>query len=143
MAESYRARIPFESLDPLTIGAADDESKIYRDELELEIPERNLLAAIYPEEPEPGASATEAARAAKTTIGQARAAYWGAGGGGKRDRPGAGPEGTLESTHCAFVRSPPTHYGACAGPMRSDSAEVATMCGRDCTMNVLLDTRGR
>src|ERR671938_276351 len=44
--------IPFESLDPLTIGAADDESKIYREELELEVPERNLLAAIYPEEPE-------------------------------------------------------------------------------------------
>src|SRR6266542_2524441 len=46
MAESYRARIPFESLDPLTIGAADDESKIYRDE------------------PEPVADATGAAREA-------------------------------------------------------------------------------
>src|SRR5438552_12757204 len=57
-------RIPFESLDPLTIGAADDESKIYREELELEVPDRNLFAAIYPEEPEPAANATEAARAA-------------------------------------------------------------------------------
>src|SRR5439155_14116483 len=57
-------RIPFESLDPLTIGAADDESKVYREELELEVPDRNLLAAVYPEEPEPAANATEAARAA-------------------------------------------------------------------------------
>src|SRR5881392_2604558 len=64
MADSYRARIPFESLDPLTIGASGDESKVYREELELEIPDANLLAAIYPEEPEPLADATEAARAA-------------------------------------------------------------------------------
>src|SRR6266576_2877321 len=62
MADSYRAQIPFESLDPLTIGASDDESKVYREELELEIPEQNLLAAIYPEEPEPVPSATETAR---------------------------------------------------------------------------------
>jgi hypothetical protein len=34
MAETYRARIPLESLDPLAIGASDDESKIYREELE-------------------------------------------------------------------------------------------------------------
>src|SRR6266508_1445102 len=59
MTETYR--IPFESLDPLTIGASDDESKIYREELELEIPEGNLLAAIYPEEPEPVLDAIEAA----------------------------------------------------------------------------------
>ena len=38
MADTYRARIPFESLDPLTIGASDDESKVYREELELEFP---------------------------------------------------------------------------------------------------------
>ena len=44
MADTYRARIPFESLDPLTIGASNDESKVYREELELEIPEANLLA---------------------------------------------------------------------------------------------------
>src|SRR5690349_15772633 len=30
-------RIPYESLDPLTIGSADDESKVYRDELQLEV----------------------------------------------------------------------------------------------------------
>src|SRR2546421_1758072 len=64
MAETYRAAIPYESLDPLTIGASDDESKVYRDELELEIPAANLLAAIYPDEPEPVPDATEAARAA-------------------------------------------------------------------------------
>src|SRR5437763_8359934 len=64
MADPYRARIPFESLDPLTIGASDDESKVYREELELEIPEQNLLAAIYPEEPQPVPNATEAARGA-------------------------------------------------------------------------------
>ena len=29
------------------------------------------------------------------------------------------------------------------GPMRSDIDEVATMCGLQCTMNALLDTRGR
>ena len=257
-------RIPFESLDPLTIGAADDESKIYREELELEVPDRNLLAAVYPEEPEPTANATEAARAAleapvsgprfsellagatrvalvidnqfrptpaskllppvldaieaagkeavvvcangkvfpmsesdieqkigrdnlarmerlgisfhqneprnadaytyvgvssrgtpvwlhnevarsdlKITIGQAQANHWGAGGGGKLILPGVVSDETIESNHCAFVPSPQTHYGAYAGPMRSDIDEVATMCGLDCTLNVVLDTRGR
>ena len=61
MAETYRARIPFESLDPLTIGASDDESKVYREELELEFPAVNLLAAIYPQEPEPVWNTTQAA----------------------------------------------------------------------------------
>jgi nickel-dependent lactate racemase len=258
-------RIPYESLDPLTIGAADDESKVYREALELEVPEGNLLAAIYPEEPEPVASATEAARQAleepvagprfsellvgassvavivdnqfrptpaskllppvldaieaagitdarvvcangkvfpmsesdieqklghenlarmerlgiaffqneprnaemytyvgvssrgtpvwlhtevaksqvKITIGQAQANHWGAGGGGKLILPGVVSDETIESNHCAFVPSPQTHYGAYAGPMRSDIDEVATMCGLDCTMNVVLDTRGR
>jgi lactate racemase len=257
-------RIPFESLDPLTIGAADDESKIYREELELEVPERNLLAAIYPDEPAPASSATEAVRAAleapaagprfsellagasrvavvvdnqfrptpaskllppvldaieaagveavvvcangkvfpmsdsdieqklgsdnlarmerlgisfhqneprnadaytyvgvssrgtpvwlhnevarsdlKITIGQAQANHWGAGGGGKLILPGVVSDETIESNHCAFVPSPQTHYGAYAGPMRSDIDEVATMCGLDCTLNVVLDTRGR
>src|SRR6266851_3644624 len=62
MAETYRARIPFESLDPLTIGSADDESKVYRDQLELEVPAANLLAAIYPDEPDflPDATAASA-----------------------------------------------------------------------------------
>jgi len=59
-----RLKIPYESLDPLTIGAAGDESKVYREELELEVPDGNLLAAIYPDEPEPVPDATEAARTA-------------------------------------------------------------------------------
>jgi nickel-dependent lactate racemase len=56
--------IPYESLDPLTIGSADDESKVYRDELELEIADANLLAAIYPDEPDFLPDATAAAAAA-------------------------------------------------------------------------------
>src|SRR6476659_640579 len=59
-----KLRIPYESLDPLTIGASGDEEKVYREELELEIPDPNLLAAIYPDEPAPAGDATEAARAA-------------------------------------------------------------------------------
>jgi lactate racemase len=257
-------RIPFESLDPLTIGASDDESKVYREELELEIPDSNVLAAIYPDEPEPVPSATESAREAlespvagprfsellqgassvaviidnqfrptpaskllppvldaieaagsdacvitangkvfplsesdieqkvgrdnldrmerlgipllqneprnadaytylgvtsrgtplwiheevarrdvKIAIGQAQANHWGYGGGGKLVMPGVSSDETIESNHCNFVPSPQTHYGALAGPMRSDIDEVATMAGLDATMNVLLDTRGR
>ena len=64
MADTYRAVIPYESLDPLTIGASGDDDKVSRETLELEIPKANLLAAIYPDEPEPVADATEAARAA-------------------------------------------------------------------------------
>ena len=59
-----RFAIPYESLDPLTIGAADDETKVYRETLQLEVPDENLLAAIYPDEPAPVPNATEAARAA-------------------------------------------------------------------------------
>src|SRR5437764_7188709 len=257
-------KIPYESLDPLTIGSSGDESKVYREELDLEVPDGNLLAAIYPDEPEPVADATEAARAAlespvsgprfsellagatkvaviidnqfrptpsskllpavfdaieasgkpavvacangkvfpmsesdieqkigrenldrmermgipfhqndprnadaytyigvssrgtpvwiltvvaecdlKITIGHAQANHWGAGGGGKLILPGVVSDETVESNHCAFVPSPQTHYGAYAGPMRSDIDEVATMCALQCTMNVLLDTRGR
>jgi nickel-dependent lactate racemase len=265
MSASYRAVIPYESLDPLTIGASGDEEKVSRETLELEIPEANLLAAIYPDEPEPVADATEAARRAleqpvagprfsellagaptvaividnqfrptpqsrllpavldaleaagvtdarivcangkvfpmsesdieqkigrenlarmerlgipffqneprnadaytyvgvssrgtpvwlltevakcdvKITIGQAQSNHWGAGGGGKLILPGVVSDETVESNHCAFVPSPQTHYGAYAGPMRSDIDEVAAMCGLTCTMNVILDTRGR
>jgi nickel-dependent lactate racemase len=256
--------IPYESLDPLTIGASGDESKVEREQLELEIPDANVLAAVYPDEPEPAADATEAARVAleapvtglrfselldgksrlaividnqfrptpqsrllpavldaveaagveavvvcangkvfpmsesdveqklgrenldrmermgieffqneprnadmytyvgvssrgtpvwlhnevarcdvKITIGHAQSNHWGAGGGGKLILPGVVSDETVESNHCAFVPSPQTHYGAYAGPMRSDIDEVATMCGLDVTMNVLLDTRGR
>ena len=265
MSASYRAVIPYESLDPLTIGASGDEEKVSRETLELDIPEANLLAAIYPDEPAPVADATEAARRAleqpvagprfsellagapsvaividnqfrptpqsrllpavldaleaagvtdarvvcangkvfpmsesdieqkigrenlarmerlgipffqneprnaeaytyvgvssrgtpvwlltevakcdvKITIGQAQSNHWGAGGGGKLILPGVVSDETVESNHCAFVPSPQTHYGAYAGPMRSDIDEVAAMCGLTCTMNVILDTRGR
>jgi lactate racemase len=256
--------IPYESLDPLTIGSAGDETKVSRETLELDVPDGNLLAAIYPDEPEPVGDATEAARRAlenplsgarfseilaggskvavvidnqfrptpqsrllpavfdaieaagkpavvvcangkvfpmsdsdieqklgrenldrmerlgisfhqndprnvdgytyvgvssrgtpvwlhnevaacdvKITIGQAQSNHWGAGGGGKLILPGVVSDETIESNHCAFVPSPQTHYGAYAGPMRSDIDEVATMCGLSCTMNVILDTRGR
>jgi len=259
-----KLKIPYESLDPLTIGASDDESKVYREELELDVSDANLLAAVYPSEPDPVPNATEAARAAleapvsgarfsellasatrvaviidnqfrptpaskllppvldaieaagkeavivcangkvfpmsesdieqklgkdnlarmerlgisfhqneprnedaytyvgvssrgtpvwilsevarcdlKISIGQAQANHWGAGGGGKLILPGVCSDETIESNHCAFVPSPQTHYGAYAGPMRSDIDEVATMCGLSCTMNVVLDTRGR
>jgi len=264
MADAYRAVIPYESLDPLTIGASGDDAKVSRETLELEIPQANLLAAFYPDEPEPVADATEAARTAlespvagprfsealsgkrrvaividnqfrptpqskllppvfdaveaagleavvvcangkvfpmsesdieqkigrqnlermerlgieffqneprnsemyeyvgvssrgtpvwlhqevarcdvKLTIGQAQSNHWGAGGGGKLICPGVVSDETIESNHCAFVPSPQTHYGAYAGPMRSDIDEVATMCGLDVTMNAILDTRGR
>jgi lactate racemase len=264
MADAYRAVIPYESLDPLTIGASGDDEKVSRETLELDIPQANLLAAVYPEEPDPVADATEAARTAlespvagprfsealagkrrlaividnqfrptpqskllppvfdaveaagieavvvcangkvfpmsdsdieqklgrqnlermerlgieffqneprnadmydyvgvssrgtpvwlhrevarcdvKLTIGQAQSNHWGAGGGGKLICPGVVSDETIESNHCAFVPSPQTHYGAYAGPMRSDIDEVATMCGLDVTLNVLLDTRGR
>jgi nickel-dependent lactate racemase len=258
-------RIPYESLDPLTIGSADDESKVYRDELQLEIDDANLLAAVYPEEPPHVPDATAAAaqalespvdgprfseliaggksvaividnqfrptpqskllpavldaleaagttdavvvcangkvfpmsesdiqqklgtdnlarmermgipfvqneprnadaytyvgvssrgtpvwlhkevatRDVKITIGQAQSNHWGAGGGGKLILPGVVSDETIESNHCNFVTSPATHYGALAGPMRSDIDEVAAMCGLDATMNVVLDTRGR
>src|SRR3954454_4839566 len=264
MYDSYRARIPFESLDPLTSAGWNYKSKIYREELELEIPEANLLAAIYPDEPEPVPNATEAARQAlasptsgpsfaellqgagsvaviidnqfrptpaskllppvldaieaagidacvvtangkvfplsesdieqkvgrenldrmeklgiplfqneprnadaysyvgvtsrgtpvwihnevarrdvKIAIGEAQANHWGYGGGAKLIMHGDPPVETIESNDCNFVPSPQTHYGALAGPMRSDIDEVATMVGLDATMNVLLDTRGR
>src|SRR3954463_15125107 len=259
-----KLKIPYESLDPLTIGASGDEDKVYRDELDLEVPDENLLAAIYPDEPEPVGDATEAARSAlespvsgprfsellagatrvavvidnqfrptpqsrllpavfdaieaagkpavvacangkvfpmsesdidqkigkenlarmermgipfhqndprnadaytyvgvssrgtpvwlmtavaerdlKITIGQAQSNHWGAGGGGKLILPGVVSDETIESNHCAFVPSPQTHYGALAGPMRSDIDEVATMCGLDGVLNCVLDTRGR
>ena len=261
---AYEAVIPYESLDPLTIGASGDDDKVTRDTLSLAIPDDNLLAAIYPNEPAPLADATAAARAAlesptsgprfsdlvasatrsaviidnqfrptpqskllppvldaieaagrpavvvcangkvfpmsdsdidqkigkdnlarmerlgiefhqndprnadnyeyvgvssrgtpvwlhkevaacdvKVTIGQAQSNHWGAGGGGKLILPGVVSDETIESNHCAFVPSPQTHYGAYAGPMRSDIDEVATMCGLSATMNVVLDTHGR
>ena len=265
MSQMHRAVIPFESIDPLTIGAAGNDELVYRDTLEVDIPQANLLVEIRPEEPEAVADATAASahalehphsgprfsellkaansvaividnqfrptpqsrilpavfdaleaagiddavvvcangkvfpmsesdteqkigkdnlarmermgiaffqndpqneamytfigvssrgtpiwlhkevakRDLKITIGQAQSNHWGAGGGGKLILPGVTSDETVESNHCAFVPSPQTHYGAYRGPMRSDIDEVATMCGLQCTMNALLDTRGR
>ena len=265
MSQMHRSVIPYESIDPLTIGAAENDELIYRDTLELDIPQANLLAEIRPDEPEAVPDATAAAahalehphsgprfsellagagsvaividnqfrptpqsrilpavfdaleaagitdavvvcangkvfpmsesdteqkigkenlarmermgipffqndpqnealytfigvssrgtpiwlhnevakRDLKITIGQAQSNHWGAGGGGKLILPGVTSDETVESNHCAFVPSPQTHYGAYRGPMRADIDEVATMCGLQCTMNALLDTRGR
>src|SRR6187455_1861404 len=265
MSETTRVVVPYESMDPLAIGATDDQSKKHRDTIEVDIPTTNLVAVVEPEEPAPVDNPTAAARRAlaepvdgpsfaallagkrsvavvidnqfrptpsskllpavfdaieaagvtdvrvccangkvfpmsetdteqklgrsnlarmerngwsfsqndpqnpdayafvgvssggtpvwllkevasaelKITIGQAQANHWGAGGGGKLILPGVVSDETIESNHCAFVPSPQTHYGAYAGPMRSDIDEVATMCGLQCTMNVVLDTRGR
>ncbi len=265
MAGTVRVEIPFESLDPLTIGSCDDPSMVYRETVAIEIPRRNLWARIEPNEPPPvGDVAAAAARALERpfrgprfsellgpdksvaividnqfrptpaskllpavfdaidrrgvrdarvvcangkvfpmsdrdtelkigranldrmaamgipfhqnddprnpdmyrfvgvssrgtpvwlhrevagrdtilTIGQAQANHWGYGGGGKLILPGVASDETIESNHGAFVMSPATHYGAMAGPMRSDIDEVATMCGLTCTLNAVLDTRG-
>ena len=77
------------------------------------------------------------------SMGQAQSNHWGAGGGGKLILPGVVSDETIESNHCAFVMSPKTHYGALAGPMRTDIDEAATMCGLSATLNSVLDTRGR
>ena len=61
MSETTRVVIPYESMDPLAIGATDDESKKHRDTLELDIPTRNLIAHVVPDEPAPVGNATEAA----------------------------------------------------------------------------------
>ena len=264
MSDTYRAVIPYESLDPLTIGSADDPSMVYRETLTLDIPEANLLAALFPDEPAPIANPTEACAAAleaphsgpafsemigpdkslaiiidnqfrptptskllpavldaieahgikearvvcangkifpmserdtelklgrenlarmerlgipffqneprdpdqyvfigmttggtpvwlhkevaksdvTLSMGQAQSNHWGAGGGGKLILPGVVSDETIESNHCAFVMSPKTHYGAMAGPMRTDIDEAATMCGLTATLNSVLDTKG-
>ena len=264
MSDTYRAVIPYESLDPLTIGSADDPSMVYRETLTLDIPEANLLAALFPDEPGPIANPTEACAAAleaphsgpafsemigpdkslaiiidnqfrptptskllpavldaieahgikearvvcangkifpmserdtelklgrenlarmerlgipffqneprdpdqyvfigmttggtpvwlhkevaksdvTLSMGQAQSNHWGAGGGGKLILPGVVSDETIESNHCAFVMSPKTHYGAMAGPMRTDIDEAATMCGLTATLNSVLDTKG-
>ena len=64
MSETTRVVVPYESMDPLAIGATDDESKKHRDTLEVELPSANLLAVVEPDEPAHVADPTEAARAA-------------------------------------------------------------------------------
>ena len=51
-------------MDPLAIGATDDESKKHRDTLEVDIPAASLITVVQPDEPAPVGDATEAARAA-------------------------------------------------------------------------------
>lgn len=46
-----KVNIPFESLDPLTIGSCEDPSMVYRDEIFVEIPEKNLWSWVRPKEP--------------------------------------------------------------------------------------------
>ncbi|MEM8972113.1 MAG: lactate racemase domain-containing protein [Pseudomonadota bacterium] len=53
MSQTTTVTIPYESLDPLTIGSCDDPSMVYRDEISLEVPRRNLWAWIKPNEPSP------------------------------------------------------------------------------------------
>ena len=48
MSELTRVVVPYESMDPLAIGATDDESKKHRDTLEIEIPSANLVAVVSP-----------------------------------------------------------------------------------------------
>ena len=64
MSETTRVVVPYESMDPLAIGATDDESKKHRDTLEVDVPTASLLAVVQPDEPAPVAEPTEAARAA-------------------------------------------------------------------------------
>ena len=61
MSKSVRVTIPFESLDPLTIGSCDDPSLVYREQIEIDIPKDNLVAVIEPNEPASLPSVTEAA----------------------------------------------------------------------------------
>ena len=51
MSETTRVVVPYESMDPLAIGATDDESKKHRDTLEVELPSANLITVVQPEEP--------------------------------------------------------------------------------------------
>lgn len=265
MPKSITVKVPFESLDPLTIGSCDDPTMVYREEINVDIPEKNLWAWIRPDEPEAVKDVTgytaqqleqpisgprfseligpdkslaiiidnqfrptpaakilpaifdaiekhgvkdacvicangkvfpmserdtelkigkdnlarmeamgipfyqnddpknpdnykfigvtsrgtpvwlhkEVARCdVKISIGQAQSNHWGYGGGGKLILPGVVSDETIETNHAAFVMSPDTHYGALAGPMRSDIDDAATMADLTCTLNSVLDTSG-
>ena len=136
MSESTSSRRSAANLDRMEpSGSRSSRSSLFPRELHL----RRRLLPWHAGVAAQGGGASEL----KITIGQAQSNHWGAGGGGKLILPGVVSDETIESNHCAFVPSPQTHYGAYAGPMRSDIDEVATMCGLDCTMNVLLDTHGR
>ena len=64
MNDTVTVDIPYESLDPLTIGSCDDPSSVYREQLILEIPRRNLWAWLKPNEPPALSDVTAAAATA-------------------------------------------------------------------------------
>ena len=64
MSGTVTVDIPYESLDPLTIGSCDDPSSVYREQLVLRIPRRNLWAWLKPNEPPALPDVTAAAAAA-------------------------------------------------------------------------------
>lgn len=265
MTDLVTVEIPFESLDPLTIGSCEDPSLVYRDQITVDVPKKNLWAHIQPNEPDPIKDVTahvanclespvsgpkfseligpdksvaiiidnqfrptpatkilpaifdaiekhgvasarvvcangkvfpmgerdielkigtenlarmerlnipftqnddpsnpdkytfkgvtsrgtpvwlnnDVANAdVSISIGQTQSNHWGYGGGGKLILPGVASDETIENNHSAFVMSPDTHYGAFAGPMRSDIDEAAEMCSLTCTLNSVLDTQG-
>ena len=64
MSRRITVEIPYESLDPLTIGSCDDPSMIYRETISAEVPWRNLWAWIRPNEPAALGDVTAATAAA-------------------------------------------------------------------------------
>jgi nickel-dependent lactate racemase len=56
--------IPYESIDRRVIASAATEKEIFRDRLELDIPDENFLVNIVPNEPEPIANLEEATKKA-------------------------------------------------------------------------------
>ena len=78
MSETTRVVIPYESMDPLAIGATDDESKKHRDTLELDIPTANLPSSSPM--PDPIDDLTAAARdwrsASRRAAPRSRSSSW-------------------------------------------------------------------
>ena len=64
MNDTITVDIPYESLDPLTIGSCDDPGAVYRERISVEIPRRNLWAWLKPNEPPALPDVTAAAAAA-------------------------------------------------------------------------------
>ena len=64
MNDTVTVDIPYESLDPLTIGSCDDPGSVYREQLLLDVPRRNLWAWLKPNEPPALPDVTAAAAAA-------------------------------------------------------------------------------
>jgi len=62
--DTVEVTIPYESLDPLTIGSCDDPSLVYRNTVSVNVPRRNLWAWIKPREPRSISDVTGAAASA-------------------------------------------------------------------------------